>query len=71
MTYKRYLVFAWNLAEEPEGISNDNPLDKIKVSCETPEEADAETLELLDYDFITVFDCVERKTVSELDNIPF
>lgn len=71
MNYKRFLIFAWSFAENKEGIPNDNPLDKIQASFDTQEEADKEILDLLHFDFISVFDCQERKTVSEIDNLPF
>ena len=71
MTYKRFLIFAWSFADQPEGITNDNPLDKIQASFDTQEEADEEILNLLHFDFISIFDCQERKTILELDNLPF
>ncbi len=64
----RFLIFAWNLGDED---VNDNPLSKIIESVDTNDEVNKAIREHSDFDFISVFDCDERETIMELDNIPF
>ncbi len=71
MTYKRFLIFAWDLMNEGEGIPNENPLDKIRESCDKEDEAMERMMEYSHFDFITVFDCEKRIVISDEDNIPF
>ncbi len=66
MKYKRFLLFAWDIGDE-----TDNPLGKIRDSFDLISEANESIVKYGQYDFVSVFDCEERETIIEQDNIPF